>query len=341
MLVDFNRAEEAFARLPSEQKSPYFHPIFVVSDALRDPSLTPLFFVYKDGGEIFYHAFHLGKVAGTPFFDIQSPYAYGGPLSSTTEPSFLAQAGRHYLAWCRENKILAEFIRFHPLLKNWRFYYGERLSMRETVWIDLLWQDRFSLYSTRVRTAIRKAVKNGLRIRWEATWDSRRDELCKIFFGLYSQAMTELKADEFYFFPRDYFQNLMNWSHSYLALCLRGDELLAAALFLKESNLLEYHLAACHPEGKKLCASNLILDEAVMEAQKLGCRILHLGGGTDNSPDNPLLFYKSGFSPKRASFLIGKTIHAPKEYEEMQKDWQKKYGIPSEKTLFYRFPPNQ
>ncbi|NLI91355.1 MAG: hypothetical protein GX434_03880 [Peptococcaceae bacterium] len=345
MLVDLSTADDIFAKLPEELKSPYFHPYFVVNDSLRDPSLTPLFFVYQEGGEIFYHAFHLGKVEGTLFFDIQSPYDYGGPLATTCEPDFLAHAWQHYLTWCRENRVLAEFIRFHPLLENWRFYPGEILPMRETVWLDLQENNRFASYTTRVRTAIRKAATNGLRVEWRTAENpsqenSGSDNPGQVFINLYTEAMLKLQADKFYFFPDAYFDKLMSWPQTYLALCFQKDTVLGAALFMKQSYLMEYHLAGTRTEGQKLCAANLILDEAAKMAQDLGCRKLHLGGGTDNTPGNSLLFFKSGFSPKRAFFRIGKIIHAPREYEKLQKKWQDRFGQITEKILFYRFPPD-
>lgn len=336
MQVDFSTAGEVFAKLPDHLKSPYFHPSYVLNDALRDSALEPVFFVYSDGGEFFYYAFHLGRVLETTFLDIQSPYAYGGPLASTVDPGFLAQAWQSYLAWCREHNVLAEFIRFHPLRKNWIYFPGEAQYLRETVWMDLQQEELFPSYSTRVRTAIRKAVKNSLRVEWVDPAQCYR-----AFLDLYTEAMTLLQAEQFYFFSPEYFQKLANWPQSYLAFCLQGEELLAAAFFLQEADLLEYHLAAASPEGKKYCAANLILDQAALLGKKLGCRMLHLGGGTDDGPHNPLLFFKSGFSSRRASFLIGKLIHAPAAYEKLQREWEEKYGKHKEKILFYRFPTNR
>ncbi len=332
--LDFLTALKVYDGLPEEQKSPYSHPIYVVTDALRDRSLETVFFVYREGGEFFYYPFHLGAVTGTPFYDIQSPYAYGGPLSSTSGSAFLSRAWQSYLSWCQEHNILAEFVRFHPCIENHSYYPGEIQPMRETVWVDLQSEDYFSVYTTRVRTAIRKAQKNGLRVTWAN--DSRSHQA---FTALYTQAMDRLQADSFYYFPADYFRQLQAWKQTHLALCWQGETLLAAALFLQESHIMEYHLAAATPEGNKSSASNLLLHEAALLAKKLGCKLLHLGGGTDNSPDNALLFFKSGFSPERAKFQIGKIIHAPEAYEEIKNEWQDKHGQCSDKVLFYRFAP--
>lgn len=332
MQVDLHTAVEVFGRLPDDRKSPYLHPYYVVSDASRDRGLEPVFFIYEDGGEVFYYALHKGRVEGTGYFDVQSPYAYGGPLSSTRDAGFLTRAWEHYLSWCQDNNILAEFVRFHPLLENWDCFPGETHYMRETVWIHLQQEEVFSSYSPRVRTAIRKAVKNELRVEWVDSLPSYQ-----VFAGLYSRAMDLLQAEPFYFFPLEYFQHLQQWRQCHLALCRKGEEILGGALFLQEGDIMEYHLAATTPEGKRLSASNLLLDQGAVRARQLGCRILHLGGGTDNRPDNSLLFFKSGFSRQRASFRIGKIIHLPETYESLRRDWQDKHGEYTDKILFYRF----
>ena len=145
MKIDFYTAVEMFARLPHSRKSPYLHPQYVIDDASRDRDLEPVFFIYSEGGELFYYPFHLGRIAGTDYFDIQSAYAYGGPLSSTGAADFLTRAWQHHLSWCQNNNILAEFVRFHPWLENWDGFPGETRYMRETVGIDHIRKRAFHL----------------------------------------------------------------------------------------------------------------------------------------------------------------------------------------------------
>jgi len=159
MEIGYDKAVAAFARLDPEKRAPSLHPCYVASDAEHTSGLRPVFFVYEHGDSLFYHGFHLGQVAGTGFADIQSPYGYGGPVASTADGEFLAEAWVSFRQWCKENNVLAEFIRFHPLLENWCYYHGESFEDRQTVWIALQGHDLLSSYSVRARTAVRKAVK--------------------------------------------------------------------------------------------------------------------------------------------------------------------------------------
>lgn len=332
MQVDYNKAIQAFEGLREENRAPSLHPYYVIADSKRDQSLKPVFFVYEENKDIFYHGFHQAAIEGTDLFDIQSPYGYGGPIASSNDEVFLYRAWEAYLSWCAENNILVEFIRFHPLLDNWQFYGGETLADRETVALKLNDGDILSTYSTRAKTAVRKAIKSGLSVEW---WD--KNNFLTVFPKLYNDTMKELKADDFYFFPQEYYQEMTAWNQARLAVCKLAEQVVAAAVFLVESYYMEYHLSASAPLGKNLGATNLLLHEAALLGQRLGCQLLHLGGGTDSKPDNSLLFFKSGFSKHRLAFKIGKHIHQTVDYNTLKTKWQENRGKTANRVLFYRF----
>jgi hypothetical protein len=331
MEVSYETALKTFARLNEETKAPSLHPWYVIADARRSADLKPTFFVFEEDEACFYHGFHVAKVTGTDFKDIQSPYGYGGPAASSDDAAFLGRAWAAYVLWCKKNNVLVEFIRFHPLLENWRYYQGEIIPDRQTVWIDLDSAELLMTYSVRVRTAIRKATKEGLRVKWVEA-----QKFMEIFPQMYKSVMTELKADEIYYFNQDYFSKLLFWENAHFAVCLLADEPVASAIFLAEQAIMEYHLSASTIIGKKLAATNLILHEATLLGKKLGCRALHMGGGTDNNADNALLFFKAGFSKNRGLFKIGKQVHQDEAYTVLKKEWQKKNGDNSNRILFYR-----
>jgi len=332
MNVEYEVALQYYERLDDRKKSPSLHPFYVRADAKRDPSFAPTFFVFEQGGEFFYHGFLLGRVDATDFYDIQSAYGYGGPIASTEDSGFLAAAWDHYKDWCLQNRVLVEFIRFHPLLQNWSYYNGDVADDRRTVWIDLEIDDLLSSYLTRARTAIKKAQKAGLYIQWV---DPK--EYIDIFFQHYSAAMVELGADEFYLFSKEYHKDLLGWEASKLALCLRDGDILGASLFMLGPSLMEYHLAFTLREGKKLCANNLILHEAALLGQKAGLKKFHLGGGTGREAKNPLLFFKESFSDRRSFFKIGKKIYRQESYDDLKSARAVNKGSISNRVLFYRF----
>lgn len=333
MDIGYKEAVEVFNNFADILKAPTLHPSYIMADATRDKNLKPVFFVYNEGPAVYYHGFHMSAIEGTNLNDIQSPYGYGGPISTSDDIKFLSRAWDTYQSWCTQNNVLVEFLRFHPLLKNWRFFNGEVFDDREIVWLELSHEDLLASYSVRVRTAVRKADKNGLVV----DWSSGSADNIKIFMNLYKTTMKELKADQFYLFPEDYYLKIFNWNQACLALCKFNEEIVAGAIFLAGPHIMEYHLSAANWTGKKLNATNLLIHEAALYGKQIGNRVLYLGGGTDNSPDNPLLFFKAGFSKLRASFKIGKKIHKPEAYSQMNRDWEQMHGVESNRILFYRY----
>jgi hypothetical protein len=331
MVVGWNEAICRFEKISPSRKSPYHHPSYVIADAKRDKILKPTFFVYEESGEIFYHAFHMAPIEDTGFFDIQSPYGYGGPISSTDDPVFLSRAWSAYQYWCRDHNIVVEFIRFHPLLENWNYYYGDVFEDRRTVWIDLSHHELFQSYASRCRNTIRKAIKNGLLIEFH-----KGAGLTETFSSLYTATMRELKAQSFYFFNKEYFQSLFQLDQTYIAVCKHREEVVAVAAFLIDGHIVEYHLSASNHMGKTLGATNLIIHETALFGQKLGCTSMHLGGGTDKLSNNPLLKFKEGFSELKAMYKIGRYVHQESIYVEMQKEWTKRHSSCPNRILFYR-----
>jgi len=188
-----------------------------------------------------------------------------------------------------------------------------------------------SSYESRVRTAVRKAVKSGLRVEWQtgaanAEW----------FAEFYSAAMAEIGAESFYFFPLSYFRRLLDWEHTRLGVCMNHDEPVAAALFLLGPNVMEYHLSASNQIGKRLGGTTLLIHEAAQLAKSAGCGVMYLGGGTDNKPDNPLLFFKAGFSSEREPFKIGGHVHSSEGYCLLKKQFSQAFDAHPGRVLFYR-----
>ena len=330
MKISYKQAQEVFAQISEKYKCPSQDPDYVMLDSTRDRSLEPTFFYYEEQGSIYYHAFHVAPVPDTPYYDIQTPYGYGGPISTSHDHAFLRKAWKAYKNWVAERKILVEFIRFHPLLENWHYYQGDVFFDRETVWIDLMEGDLHNQYQTRARRKIRKAIKNGLTVHW-VTYK----EFFEHFPSIYNNLMHSLQAGSFYYFPESYYNAWQQIKNVHFAVCKKQDQVVATIFFYNNNDMMEYHLSASSELGKELAATPLIIHEAALHAKQLGCTKLHLGGGTDNQSDNPLFFFKSGFSNERGRFNIGKTIHLANEYEKLKKTWQKN-GSVSNRVLFYR-----
>jgi len=331
-IVDLEVATMVFSKFDNALKSSYLHPNYVVADAARNLELKPLFYVYEDGDSCLYHAFHTQKISGTKFIDIQSPYGYGGPISTSDSPLFLYKAWNEYDEWCQSNNVLAEFIRFHPLLENWKYYRGDVLDNRETVCLDLIREDIMSQYAPRMRTSIRKGYRQGLEIQWVNPAEKILD-----FQSIYVTGMTALQASSFYFFPKQYFQELASSQLIWLGLCYQNLTPVAGSVFLISDSICEYHLGASTNKGKDYGAMKILFHEAALKAQSSFMKHLYLGGGSDTSSDNTLLLYKKKFGKNKATFKIGMRVHQETEYNRLKTQREGEcQDSGNNKILFYR-----
>ena len=333
MEVSLTDAAIAFEKMNHRLQLPAcFDPVYLLIDAKRDSALCPTFFVYEEQGELFYHGFHLAQVPNTIFFDIQSPYGYGGPISTSKDQEFLKRAWQEYGIFCKKSNVIAEFIRFHPLLQNWQYYQGEAIVNRETVYVNLEAEDLIATYAeNRVRTAVRKGAKNGVQVSL-----SSREFFLDHFKELYRDSMQRMQTSDFYLFNDEYIDNLCSWEKSFLVVAKYEERVLTVLLGLINGEILELHLFGSSVESNKLCATNLIYHEAFLMAKEKGCCIAHFGGGNSNDEQDPLFFFKLGFSKKTAEYRIGKFIHKPEIYKNMAESWERKMGRKVTRILFYR-----
>ena len=100
------------------------------------------------------------------FYDITSPYGYGGPLVKYNDRSNkkLLVDGfiKEFSLFCKKNNIVSEFIRFHPLMENHDNFINrlEIEKMNSVIYVDLsiteekIWRN----YKRNNRENIKKAI---------------------------------------------------------------------------------------------------------------------------------------------------------------------------------------
>ena len=322
-------------QLPLPLRPATLHPAYVATDAVRDPLLQPAYLCFEAQGECWMHGLHLSEVADTGLRDASSPYGYGGPVSTSDDPAFLAAAWAAYTGWMRAHRVVVEYVRFHPVLGNHRHYGGRVADNREVVWVDLQDGDFTAGFAPRLRHALRKSAAAGLVYREDAFAGQAAE-----FAAFHRAAMRAMNADPFYHFDDAYFEQLAATSLARLGVCRQRDDdrspWLAAGLFLEGPGVAEYHLAASCEEGRRLGASGFALHAAAQLARGRGLRRLYLGGGSDTRADNPLLFFKAAFSGQRLTYRTGATVFDASAYEVLQRRFPQQWQAHPERPIFYR-----
>ena len=332
MQISFEEAVRLFEMLPPQSRFSTLHPEFVKIDSLREKHAEPIFFGAQHSDYVYYHGAIKLPIQGTKFYDLQSPYGYGGPIVIGDTKNFVAEIDREHTRWCRTNQIIVEFIRFHPMLDNYEYYYGDIFDDRNTVFVDLT-GDINTGYRELTNRRLRVAKKNGVEVA-----RVQCDEFIDAFIPMYEALMRRLSAEQQYFFPVQYYRQLANWEKTILLICYSKEkEPLAAGIFCICGENIEYHLGASNEKGRSDGAMYALIDYAARLGKENGGKVLYLGGGTDRASDNSLLFFKSGFSQMARPYYIGSKVHLPEVYKMWRNDWRCINGHEPDKVLFYRF----
>lgn len=340
---------EYVIRLPTDQQDIYFTPEYLqLYEELGDGIAKC--FVFYDGRNIALYPFlinsvnNLGYNLDKEYFDIQGVYGYNGFIASSNHVDFFKKFNNEFQLFCKENNIIAEFTRFHPLMKNEAFFKSDYIVIkdRNIVAIDLntsyseIWNNE---YSSKNRNMIRKANKLGYKIQ---ILDNPDENELDVFIKNYNYSMQAAKAEKYYFFNRDYFVNTFKYlkNHALLfnVLSIEG-EVICSSIFYQFGDYLHYHLSGRNSTADN-SVNNFLLDRAVIYAIDIGAKYFHLGGGRSSDVNDSLFKFKKSFSKKTSSFYIGKKIHNPQIYNLIVTQWEAKNPEKIEKyqnfTLKYR-----
>lgn len=257
------------------------------------------------------------------YFDFETPYGYGGPISNTADAAWNTAALKELFSCFASQGYLAGFVRFHPLLNNADMCRDlfpviddrRTVAVNTSVSEDEIWTGQLS---SKNRNMIRKAEKHGLEF-------FRDDDFACMdaFKRLYCMTMDRLGADGFYYFSDGYYRDFARLfrGKGFIGGIRQGTEIVSAALFMYEGPFGHYHLAGSSREHAAQGANNLLLWKTACELHREGVKEFHLGGGTDSSEENSLFCFKKSFSPDTRQFSIGKLIFNEAAYNDVCTAW--------------------
>lgn len=338
-LDDATKWNDYHCQIPECQQDIYFSPQYYKLYQENGDGKACCF-VFEQGSSLALYPFLINKIGD--YFDIQGAYGYNGIISNDYRDKFTQDFEISFRSWIQENKIIAEFTRFHPLLNNSRF--SQNITViddRKTVTLDLsrdiqeIWLESYSGVN---RNMIRKAEKAGIRVE-----ESDKMEDYDIFFSLYQNTMSNLNADKYLFFSKEYFRNFREYlrNNHTLLLAKIDNQVICAMILMHWGKYAHYHLSARDRNFSNSGVNNLILDKAIRKAKDLNCSKFHFGGGTSNSSSDSLLKFKQSFSKDLAQFSIGKRVWNNEVYQSIVTKWgnnnAEKANIYKNYLLKYRF----
>jgi UDP-N-acetylbacillosamine alanyltransferase len=281
-------------------------------------------FNFNEGDVFFYNIAikrpitQIGNVlVGDGYFDLETVYGYGGYYTNSQDEAFIQRALTVYNEKCTKEKIIAEFIRFHPF-NNFPIDNPDFLKFcvrdRDVVYVDLnLTKDeRWSTYSKKTRNLLRHCEK-------QLSFD--KDNKIGNFPDLYNQTMHKKNAEDFYYFDNDYYQSIIEKELASLFSVSVDGHTASSGLFMFSDIFAHYHLSANNYEMRQYNANYHLLDRLFQEAKKSGKSFFLLGGGTTSCETDTLLKFKKKFSKLTKGFYIGGNIYNAEIYDRYNEVW--------------------
>ncbi len=286
---------------------------------------APVLFYYENAGlrgfnvamkrDIAHDPLFKGKIESGKWFDMVTPYGYGGwLLEGEGDTSHLDTV---YTELCQEQNIVCEFVRFHPMWDNsfhmeqmyQVIYLGHTISMDlkddETIWNNII---------SKNRNMIRKAEKNGIEI--VHGLDAER---LMAFKKMYDATMSKDNAEEYYFFHDAFYNSILTDlpENAEVFTALYDGKPIAAAIMLFANGKMNYHLSGSDLEYRSLGPTNLLLYKAALWGSENGLLTFHLGGGIGSHEDNLFKFKRAFYKGEPRQFAIGRKKFLSEAYEEL------------------------
>jgi hypothetical protein len=254
---------------------------------------------------------------GEARWDAVTPYGYGGPFawgSGRDDASFW----RSFSEWCREERVVSTFARLSLFPDQLASIPGPLEVRASNVVIpvhegaEALWRG----YESKVRKWVQHAERSGLRTEVDA--GGRRLDA---FLRVYNHTMERNEAASWYFFPRSFFQALVDRLDGHYAFfhTLSGEEVVSSDLVLCSVDRIYYFLGGTLAEAFPLGPNYLLKHRIACWAIDEGKSFCVLGGGYTEG--DGLFRYKRAFARRSLlPFRVACLEHDPRAFRELVAD---------------------
>lgn len=278
----------------------------------------PFLLYYEGEGLKAIYVYMRRQTAITGVFDSITPYGYGGVLfEGVISRENLEVFWEEYIAKMKEENIVDNFVRYHPVLKNAipMKSISNVVDLGKTIAFDLsspeiIWENIIS----KNRNMIRKAEKNGIEIHHGKDLGLFND-----FRRIYNATMDKDNAEAYYYFSEAFYESIHHdmYDNYEIFYALLNGEIIAMSIILFANKQMHYHLSGSMIEYRNLAPSNLLLYKAALWGYERGFKTFHLGGGVGSGEDN-LYKFKAAFNKTSDyQFSIGKQVFDEKKYKQL------------------------
>lgn len=264
------------------------------------------------------------KLDGQSYFEIKTPYGYGGPMISGCRDGDKARLAEEFQSafqeYCSTQRIVNEFVRFHPVFSNAEDFAGcyDISFKRKTTGTNLeLYEDPVQAeYSKSCRRNIKKALKSGVTFKITAQPDSLKN-----FKEIYYETMKRNQAEEIYFFDEAYFDNCLELlrEHILLTEVFYEEKVIGMGINFVYNGLINTHLSGTLGDYHGLSPAYVLQYALTLWGKDNGISLIHDGGGRTGDPGDSLFLFKKQFGKNTEfTYSVGTKIWNEAAYRRLQ-----------------------
>lgn len=274
-------------------------------------------------------------IDGIQYYDVITPYGYGGPLSEhnicSEEVKSFFKAWEHY---CKDKRIIAEFVRFH-LFDNVAFreaFPGEVIHVSENVVrqlgidMDTMWMQ----FDHKVRKNVKKATSNNLTVTADLTGEHLQE-----FLEIYYATMERNEAKNYFYFKSNYFESIerdLAGHYAYFHVWYE-EKIISTELVIYGDKYVYSFLGGTLDEYYAMRPNDLLKYEIIKWCKDTGKEFFILGGGYGEN--DGIYRYKKAFAPDGdVPFYVGRSVHDYGVYNRLI-DKRREQGEFNENTQFF------
>lgn len=231
----------------------------------------------------------VGKLETDTYFDLITPYGYGGFLGEINDYDSLNNA---YGQYCMDNGYVCEFVRFELFSDYYQHYSGETETRTHNVVrnlespMDEIWMD----FKQKVRKNVKRANTYGLEIIIDE-FGTYMDDFLRIYYG----TMERSDAEDQFYFKKPFFEELMSMNNAVMFHVRFEEKIISTELVIYGAENCYSYLGGTDSEYFYTRANDFLKFEIIKWAKEKGLKNFVLGGGY--GADDGIFQYKMNLAP--------------------------------------------
>ncbi|MER3423097.1 MAG: methicillin resistance protein, partial [Nitrospiraceae bacterium] len=247
------------------------------------------------------------------FYDISTPYGYGGPFAwGHTDGDYF---WREFDNWAESMNVVSLFARL-SLFPEQMIPFKGGIEVRGRNIVRTLTLDSCALWMD-YRHCVRKHIKVAQRAGLEVEPDFTGEKL-EGFLAIYYSTMTRRNAEDSYFFPKEFFQRILthlSGQFVFFHTLHKGKSVSTELVLLSRGHIYSF-LGGTLSEAFEFRPNNLLKHAIIEWGREQGLKSYVLGGGYRDQ--DGIYRYKLSFAPTgEVPFRFGKKVYDQKAYEEL------------------------